>query len=296
MLLDKKITLWYLLVLVIYDVLAVTAIAIASMLISVNYEDLLLQMPLTIPAFIGTGISILISFKFNQSYDRWWEARKIWGGIVNDSRSFVIQLISYAGSQTDANIKTMAYRQIAWCYALGRSLRGLDPLEDTDKLLSADDISAVKQHRNIPLGLLQLQSEDIRAMKHAAQLDIFSQIQLDNTLIRLCDAQGKSERIKSTVFPPTFRMFLHFMIYMFVITLSISIRNVGSGEIVLLLLISAPFFILEKSASLMQDPFENRPSDTTVTAIARTIEINIRQLLKETDVPAPHQPGKFFLT
>ena len=296
MLLDKKITLWYLLVQVLYDVLAVTAIAIVSLVISVNYENLLLQMPLTIPAFIGTGISILISFKFNQSYDRWWEARKVWGSIVNDSRSFVTQLLSFAGSTTDAKIKKMAYRQIAWCYALGRSLRGLDPLEGTDKLLSADDISAVKQHRNIPLGLLQLHSEDIRAMKHAGHLDIFSQIQLDNTLTRLCDAQGKSERIKSTVFPPTFRMFLHFMIYMFVITLSISIRNVGSGEIVLLLLISAPFFILEKSASLMQDPFENRPSDTAVTAIARTIDINIRQLLKETDVPAPHQPEKFFLT
>lgn len=296
MLLDKKITLWYLLVLVIYDVLAVTAIAIVSLIVSVNYEDLLLQMPLTIPAFIGTGISILISFKFNQSYDRWWEARKVWGSIVNDSRSFVIQLLSFAGGTADANVKKMAYRQIAWCYALGRSLRGLDPLEGTDKLLSTADIAAVKQHRNMPLGLLQLHSEDIRAMKNAGHLDIFSQIQLDNTLTRLCDAQGKSERIKSTVFPPTFRMFLHFMIYMFVITLSISIRNVGSGEIVLLLLISAPFFILEKSASLMQEPFENRPSDTAVTALARTIEINIRQLLKETDVPTPHQPEKFFLT
>jgi putative membrane protein len=133
-------------------------------------------------------------------------------------------------------------------------------------------------------------------MKLSGQIDIFSQIHLDNTLTRLCEAQGKSERIKSTVFPPTFRMFLHFMIYMFVITLSMSIRNVGSGEIILLLLISAPFFILEKSASLMQDPFENRPSDTAVTAIARTIEINIRQLLKETDVPSPQQPEKFFLT
>src|SRR5688572_15309333 len=142
MLLDKKITLWYLLVLVIYDVLAVTAIAIVSLIVSVNYEDLLLQMPLTIPAFIGTGISILISFKFNQSYDRWWEARKVWGSIVNDSRSFVIQLLSFAGGTTDANVKKMAYRQIAWCYALGRSLRGLDPLEGTDKLLSTADIAA----------------------------------------------------------------------------------------------------------------------------------------------------------
>lgn len=296
MLLDKKITLWYLLVQVLVDLLCVTAIAVASLFISVNYENLLLQMPLTIPAFIGTGISILISFKFNQSYDRWWEARKVWGSIVNDSRSFVIQLLAFGDKGSDATVKRIAYRQIAWCYALGRSLRGLDPLEGADKFLSADDIIAAKQHRNIPLALLQLHSDEIKSMKHSGQLEILTHLQLDDTLTRLCDAQGKSERLKSTVFPPTFRLFLHFMIYMFVITLSLSIRNVGSGEIVLLLLISGPFFILEKSASMMQDPFENRPSDTAVTAIARTIEINIRQLLKETDVPGPHQPEKFYLT
>ena len=66
-------------------------------------------------------------------------------------------------------------------------------------------------------------------------------------------------------------------------------------EIPLLLLISAAFFLLEKSATHMQDPFENKPTDTAVTAIARTIEINIKQLLKETEVPKPNQVETFYL-
>lgn len=113
----------------------------------------------------------------------------------------------------------------------------------------------------------------------------------------LCDAQGKSERIKTTVFPVTYRLFLHAIIYLFVVTLSISLKNIGGlFEIPLLLLISAAFLLLEKSATHMQDPFENRPTDTALTAIARTIEINIKQLLKESDIPPPHQPEKFYLT
>jgi len=66
-------------------------------------------------------------------------------------------------------------------------------------------------------------------------------------------------------------------------------------ELPLLLLISASFFLIERSAYHLQDPFRNRPSDISVTAIARTIEINIRQLLGEREVPAPAKPNDFYL-
>jgi len=122
-------------------------------------------------------------------------------------------------------------------------------------------------------------------------------LQIDNTFIRLCDAQGKSERIKTTVFPVTYRLFLRAIIYLFIVTLSISLNEVGGFfEIPLLLLISAAFFLLEKSATHMQDPFDNRPTDTAMTAIARTIEINIKQLLNETEIPKPHQADTFYLS
>jgi putative membrane protein len=82
-----------------------------------------------------------------------------------------------------------------------------------------------------------------------------------------------------------------------VIILSLSFKDIlWYFEVPLLMVISSPFFLLEKSAKHMQDPFENRPTDTAMTAIARTIEINIKQLLKETDIPQPHQPEKFHLS
>ncbi len=296
MLLNKGIPPSYIFNKVKYDLVYVSIVSVIVLFLTDFYKELLPELPLTIPAFIGTAISILLSFKLNQSYDRWWEARKIWGSIVNDSRSFVIQLQSFAPEEENSLIKKIAFRQIAWCYSLGQSLRGLNPTDNLESFITSEELETIKQHNNKPLALLQLHSADIKKLKEADKLHVFTQIQLDNTLVRLCDAQGKSERIKTTVFPVTYRLFLHAIIYLFVVTLSIALKDVGGlFEIPLLLLVSSAFFLLEKSATHMQDPFENRPTDTAMTAIARTIEINIKQLLREKDIPKPIQPESFHL-
>lgn len=295
MLLNKKIPASYIFNNVKYDLFYSLVVSIVIHLISITYQDLLPEIPLTIPAFIGTAISILLSFKISQSYERWWEARKIWGSIVNDSRSFVIQLNSFIKKDNDVLIKKIAFRQIGWCYSLGQSLRGLNPTENLNEFISMDEIVEIKNHNNKSLAILSLHSKDIKYLKETNQLDILTQIELDKTLVRLCEAQGKSERIKTTIFPVTYRLFLHGIIYLFVIILSFSFKNIlWYFEIPLFIFILAPFFLLEKSATHMQDPFENRPTDTAMTSIARTIEINIKQLLNETEIPLPHQSNKFY--
>lgn len=296
MLLNKRIPISYILNKVKYDLIIVLSVSLSALFVTNRYQELLPEMPLTIPAFIGTAISILLSFKLSQSYDRWWEARKVWGAIVNDSRSLVIQLQSLTSKGNDEKIKKIAFRQIAWCYSLGQSLRELNPTDNLDGFISDEDLKEIKKHNNKPLALLQLNASDIKQLKETNQLDIFSQLQLDNTLVRLCDAQGKAERIKTTVFPVTYRLFLHAIIYLFVVTLAIALRVDGLFEIPLLVAISSAFFLLEKTATHMQDPFENRPTDTAMTAITKTIEINIKQLLKETEVPKPNQQDKFHLS
>ncbi len=284
MLLNKRIPVSYILNKVKYDLVYVLIVSLSVLYLTDKFQEQLPEMPLTIPAFIGTAISILLSFKLSQSYDRWWEARKVWGSIVNDSRSLVMQLQMYTTNGSEEVVKKIAFRQIAWCYCLGQSLRGLDPLEQMEKYISANDLEELERHDNKPLALLYLHGQNIKQLKENNQLDIFSQVQIDNTLVRLCDAQGKAERIKGTVFPVTYRLFLHAIIYLFVITLAISLRVDGLFETPLLIAISTAFFLLEKSATHMQDPFENRPTDTAMTAIARKVEINIKQLLHERDI------------
>ncbi|UEG49647.1 bestrophin family protein [Ferruginibacter lapsinanis] len=189
------------------------------------------------------------------SYDRWWVVLKIWESIVNESRSFVLQLQSFISA----------------------------------------DINKIASHNNKPLALPKLNALQIAGLKEKENLDIFSQVQINNTMVNFSNAMGMAERIKTTIFPVTYRLFLHFFIYIFVVTLSIAIRDIESYfEIPLLLAISSAFFLLEKSATHLQAPFSNRPTDTAITTIATTIEINIKQLSGETDVPKPLQPETFY--
>ncbi|MFP9100565.1 bestrophin family protein [Flavobacterium sp. RHBU_24] len=279
-----------------YEMLFVLILGVFIHFITEWIDPYLPEMPLTIATFLGTGISVLLSFKMSQSYDRWWEARKIWGAIVNDSRSYVLQMQAFLHNpDLKPQIKTMAYRQIAWNYVLGRSLRGLPPLEDCKGLLSDEDIKALDSHTNKALGILQQNVQQISELHKQGEISDYTHVQFNNIFMRFSDNMGMAERIKNTVFPVTYRLYLHFTIYLFVIILSIGLNNVKLFyEIPLLLLTSMVFFLLEKTAYHMQDPFENRPSDTNVTTIARTIEINIRQLLGENKVPKPMERDSFY--
>lgn len=270
-------------------------LAVTISYLSYEFAEHIPTIPIAIPTFLGTAISILLSFKLSQSYDRWWEARKIWGSIVNDSRSFTLLLQSLLAPGNDSAIRQIAFRHIAWCFSLGRSLRALDPLQNLERYVSEDDIKTIGAHSNKPLALLQLNSQHIAQLKNNGALDVFSQVQLNTILVNFSNAMGMSERIKNTVFPVTYRLFLHLMIYIFVITLSISLgANKPMIEVPLLLLISSGFFVLEKTATLLQDPFENKPTDTPITTIATTIEINIKQLLREQEVPKPMVATEFY--
>ena len=296
MILEKNIPFNYIFNKVKFDLVVVFVLGIVTNLLTISFNRFLPEMPLSIPALLGTAISILLSFKMNQSYDRWWEARKVWGAIVNDSRSFIIQLQSFLSGSESETIKRIAYRQIAWNYVLGRSLRGLPPLEELEHLLSSSDVAEIARQVNKPLAIIQLQAKELKELRAQNKLEVFTQLQLDNTLVRLCDSMGKAERINGTIFPSTYRQFLHFTIYLFVVTLSVAIRQVNViYEIPLLMAISGAFFLIEKSAYHLQDPFRNRPSDVSVTAIARNIEINLRQLLGESNVPEPVKPERFFI-
>jgi ion channel-forming bestrophin family protein len=243
-----------------------------------------------IPAFLGTAISLLLSFKLNQSYDRWWEARKIWGAIVNDSRTLVRQVLSLPARKNDI-ARRIGLRQIAWCYSLGQSLRRLDWKQGAADLLSEDEVAEAVLHTNKPLFLVQVQARDLAEMAAAGLVTDFQRLAIDDTLTRLVDSMGRAERIKATVFPRTYGIFLNFSIYVFIGILAIALAELDPfWEILITMLIALPFLLLQKTAVQMQDPFENRPSDTAMTAIAQKIDIDLRELLGEPEASAP-QPS-----
>jgi len=265
-------------------------IATYATIIAILYETehlTRISIPISIPTVMGTVISLLLGFRSNQAYDRWWEARQIWGAIVNDSRSLARQVISFTGNlYEDESIykfrQGFIKRQIAWCFALEQLLRKKQPLKGLEKWLSKKEIDTVSHYDNVPIGLLDQHARDIKIALDKGWINSFQHVELDRTLSRLCDAQGKCERIKNTIFPVTYSLYIHFSLLLFISLLPFGIiEYFGFFEAPLVTAIAASFLLIEKMAIHLQDPFENKPTDTPMTTIARGIEKNLNQMLRE---------------
>lgn len=257
------------------------------------------SIPPTIPTILGTAISLLLGFRTNQGYERWWEARIVWGAIVNDSRTLVRQLQTFSRPHAEllsGFYQQFAYRQIAFCYALGSSLRKQDAAKPIEHLVKPEELDQLRRHDNLPNALLLNHGFDLHTLLNQEWINPFQQVQMDATVRRLCDSMGKCERIKNTVFPAAYNVIIIFFIYLFIAVLPFAlVESFGLVQIPIVIAVAAIFFLIEKSAIYMQDPFENRPTDTPMTAIARTIDINLRQMIADEPVPEKSAPDSYYL-
>lgn len=263
-----------------WQIVLIISYAIIASLFDHSSVGILINIPITISTVIATMISLLLAFRIAQSYDRWWEARKIWGEIVNDSRTLIRQIMLFIPNNEErkAEIKIYADRQIIWCYTLSESLRGQKPSNKVQQYLTANNLQA----DNIPLLLLQKHSENLHFITQKYALNSNVQVQVDATLARLTDAMGKCERIKNTIFPKNYSYLIHCLIYLFVTLLPFGLSEIDIvTEILLTALIPLMFIAFEKTAIIMQDPFENIPTDIPMTTICNTIENNINQIIGE---------------
>lgn len=249
--------------------------------------NLNVSIPISVPMILGTVISLLLAFRANQAYDRWWEARIIWGAVVNDSRSWARQVATfidnpYDDAQITAFQNTLINRQIAWCFALGRALRQRDNERDLAKWMSKEDIAFLSRYSNVAMGILELQARDLKFALDNGWINTFQHIQMDTTLTKFSDHMGKCERIKNTVFPSTYGLYLHLSMNLFILLLPFAFISIfGWLMVPLVTLIASCFWLIEKMSIHLQDPFENKPTDTPVTTIAETIERDLMQVMNQ---------------
>lgn len=287
MLLKNNIPIGYVIGKIRKELIIVGAYAILIAILYNNFHITRISIPLSVPMVMGTVISLLLGFRSNQAYDRWWEARTVWGAIVNDSRTLGRQMISF----TDNEFKTreieqfvdrFVRRQIAWCYSLSRSLRGKDALKGLEKHMLESEIKMISRYSNKPTAILEIQGRELAYALQMGWINQFQQVELDRTLTRLCDAMGKCERIKNTVFPATYSLYIHFAMNFFILMLPFAlIEHFSFMEVPLVIGISASFMLIEKMAIHLQDPFENQPTDTPMTTICKTIERDLHQALND---------------
>jgi len=265
-------------------------ITIYSTLFGLFHKDLNLHhiaIPLTVPAILGTIISLLLAFRSNQAYDRWWEARIVWGSIVNDSRTLIRQMQCFVKDpdfsvQINSFLERFGRRQIFWTHSLGQSLRGQGALKHASAFIPEDEIQFLRKHTNVPNAILSLHARDLRHALNQEWLNTYQQVEINQTITKLCDAMGKCERIKKTVFPTTYSLYIHFALYLFMTLLPFGMTEYPAFiQIPLVITMAAAFLLIEKMAIHLQDPFENKPTDTPVTAIALTIGQDLREMLDD---------------
>lgn len=248
-----------------------------------------LSFPISITTILGTALSLLLGFRTNSAYDRWWEARKSWGEIVNDSRTLVRQAAAFIEApleEKDELVSNIAHLQIAWCYALANSLRRTQVLVYADLHLTADEHQYVSAQDNIPNAILNLIQFKMAQAHQAGKIQTLLYQNIDDTLQRLCDAMGKCERVKNTVFPTQYSFFVHLVIFIFTLVLPMGlVESIGRIAIPITFTISFLFFYVEWIAYIMQNPFENGPNDIPMTSMSRSIEINLLQLIGAEKIP-----------
>jgi ion channel-forming bestrophin family protein len=248
----------------------------------------------TLPfTLIGLALSIFLGFRNNACYDRWWEARKLWGQLVNTSRTLARQtftLVNAEDSVAEAAVvvfqRQMVRRQIAYVVALKAHLRtdvGLEPLR---ALLPAEEVLALGTRLNRPMWIAQRTGELYRDAWKRGWIATLHLPVFEASLTGLLDVQGGCERIKKTPVPLSYTVLTHRLVGMYCLGLPFGIVNqVGVLTPLVVALISYAFLGLDDVGSQLEDPFEEDPNDLPLSALARTIERDLLQLCGEEALP-----------
>lgn len=301
-------------------------IAILTIIPTILYECFELKwiaIPWVPIALIGTAAAFIVGFKNTQTYNRLWEARKIWGAIVNSSRAWGILVKDFVKTNNNENPhQQLIYRHIAWLTALRYQLRESRNWENMNKsynreyskhfvvpekagkmedelgkFLSSEEEEYVLNKKNRATHIISLQSKHLRELKEKGLIEPLSYIELENILVNLYEQQGKCERIKNFPYPRQFASINLYFVRLFIIVVPLGMlrefERLGDNLVWLTIpfsiVVSWVFTSMEKVGESTENPFEGGANDVPITSMSRTIEIDLREMLDEKDLPPPIQ-------
>lgn len=311
-------------------------VSVLSILPTILYQVLgwkWLGIPWLPIAMVGTASAFLIGFKNNATYDRLWEARTIYGAIVNASRAWGVMVRDFISNRhaavpvSEEELKAihrrLIYRHIAWLTALRFQLREprswenmkrIDNVEysrhyhipeknsklddELKPLLSEEDLEYILSKKNRAAQLISLQSKELAELHARGLLDNFRHIEMERAVAGLYDQQGRCERIKNFPYPRQFVTISTFFIFLFIIMVPFGMlqefEKLGTHRVWLTIpfsvLVSWVFIGMEKIGESTENPFEGGANDVPITALSRTIEIDLRDMMDEKDLPPALQP------
>lgn len=299
-----------------------------------HYDIINISIPWLPVSVIGTAVAFYVGFKNNQAYDRMWEARKIWGGIINDSRTWGMMVDGFITNQftpekvADNKIhdikQRLIYRHIAWLYAhrsqllvptpwehisqdghIGKTAEryqskfGIGLIDDDatrselKQFLSSDEHDELVAKVNTATQIINQQSRDLKDLREQDLIDDFRHMEMTNLLKSFYTLQGKNERIKKFPLPRQYANMSRIFVAIFIILLPLSMIPELSKMGDLGMWLSAPitalvgwvYVIMEVVGDYSENPFQGMANDIPMLSLCRVIEIDLREMLGETDLP-----------
>lgn len=277
-------------------VFTLTFFSVIVTVVELRYRTIGAPLGATPFMLIGVAISLILGFGNSAAYDRYWEGRKLWGRLVNVSRSVTRQITTLLhapaekAAADDESIRSFQREfvigVIGFVHALKHHLRGTDPGQSLDAFFPDGLPSAQPDAPNRPMLILQQLGERVTSAWRNGWINDFHLPVIEASLTEMTTIQGACERIKNTPLPLAYSVIINRIVafYCFFLPLGI-VDSVGILTPLIVFLIAQAFIGVDEIAWQIGDPFDQEKNCLPLDALTATIEVNLRELLGETDLP-----------
>jgi ion channel-forming bestrophin family protein len=261
--------------------------------VTVTYFVLPFRAPALPLTLFGSALALFLGFRVNSAYERWWEGRILWGAMINASRSLARIARNFLPDPDARDLKrTIVLRQVAYVNALRCQLRRQPADGEVLRCLSNGEAEPALARTNIANGLLDGTGRRIDDARRRGWIDTIQQAAFEDVLVDIANAQGGMERLKNTPLPNQYRFLPTLFAHLFCVFLPIGlVETLGLATPLGSTVAGLMFLAVLQIGDDLVDPFANTIHDVPLSAMCRTIEIDLRQAIGD-EAPTPLTPVK----
>lgn len=237
---------------------------------------IILEKLIAVYSLIGFVISLLLVFRTNTAYDRWWEGRKKWGELVNDSRNLAVKLSALLKEEED---REFFKRNIPnFMYAAKEHLR--EGVKYEELTLTDSETKVLEKAHHVPLAISRSLYQKLVDLKSSTAISQEDFIVLDKNINSFMDCVGACERIKNTPIPFSYSLFIKKFIFIYVTTLPLAfVMQFGYFSALIATFVFYVLVSMEVLAEEIEDPFGSDDNDLPTDSLCEKIKLNVEEVL-----------------
>ncbi len=263
------------------NVLLCLAYAIVVSLVYYKYP--LITLPVSPFEYAGVVMGLSLVFRINSGYDRWWEARKLWGSIVNATRNIAILVKSY-GDKNDPKVNSTLGLITVMPILMKNHLRAVTNTEEIKEFLSSKDYEEIQQWQHRPNYVSLRIAEHLSLMYDEQQINEFAFLKAEELRQSLMDCQGACERILKTPMPLVMAIKIRRFIFLFLLILPIALAGNMIMNCIITTVVSYAFFSLDQIGIELQNPFAvDNLSHLPLNDICGAIKKDVAEIVNRED-------------